>query len=320
MIKISFIIPARNESALIADAVADVQRFAPAHTQREILVIDNSSTDRTFEIARSLPDVRALRAGGTVGNARNTGASQALGDILIFLDADVRLTATWQENIGSALEQLQRSPKLITGSTVTVPPFPSTIEKHWFHSAARQPCQYINSGHLIMTRVFFEELRGFDRELITGEDFDICQRGRARGGTVSNQSALVAIHLGFPRTLAAFVRRELWHGQGDGGSLKKVLQSKVAMLSATVAALTVAGPTLSLVTRSLSPILVCLGTCVLLTFICSVRRTAGLNVASWLINAWLYYIYFLSRAVALFVRFGGWRQHNDENAPVAKDF
>jgi hypothetical protein len=319
VITVSFIIPAHNESAFIADVIANIRSFAPADARSEILVIDNCSNDQTFEIARSHPEVRTLRADGTVGSARNAGASQALGDVLIFLDADVRLTASWQSNIGSVLQQLQGSPKLITGSTVAIPPSASMIERHWFNTTARAPRQYINSGHLIMTRAFFEELHGFDPGLITGEDFDICQRGRARGGVVSDHSALVAIHLGFPKTLVAFARRELWHGQGDGGSLKKALHSKIAVVSVAVACLTIGGPALSLLTGSPLPLVVCLGTCLLITLIFSVRRTRSLNPTFWLINAWLYYVYFLCRSVALIVPFTGWRQFRAADVTATKD-
>jgi hypothetical protein len=317
--RISFVIPARNEAALIPAAVANIRQFAPAGGGWELLIVDNASTDRTFEVASSFADVRGIRAAGSVGAARNTGVAAAHGTVLIFLDADVRLTARWQSEIGRVLAELETAPRLITGSTVTIPASPGLIERHWFFPATLRRRQYINSGHLIMTRTFFEELHGFDPALRTGEDFDLCRRGRLAGGTVSDDRALEAIHLGFPQTLGAFAKRELWHGQGDGGSVRNILRSRVACLSLLVAAATLGGPLLALATRSTAPAVVGIGAAVLTSLIFAIRRSSGANITSWLVNTALYYVYFLCRAAALLRRSEGWRQSTSGNSPMSKD-
>ena len=308
MTSLSFIIPARNEAALISEAVTNIRQFAPQEVPWELLIVDNGSTDRTFAVAESFSDVRALRSTGTVGNARNEGVAASKGDVLVFLDADVRLTPAWQRGIGRVLEQLRSAPKLVTGSTVTVPPSPSLIERYWFQPATLQHRQYINSGHLIMTRGFFLELRGFDAGLRTGEDFDLSRRARAAGGSVRDDRELEAIHLGFPKTLSSFARRELWHGQGDGGGLAKILRSKVALLALLLAALSIGGPLLSLLQQSALPAQIGVGVSACVCLLCGIRRSRSLNPIAWLVNGSLYYVYFLARAAALLFRFDGWRQ------------
>lgn len=316
---VTFIIPARNEAALIGAAVANIRQFAPAGTRWELLIVDNGSTDATYDVAASFADVRALRSSGTVGAARNTGVGAAQGAVLVFLDADVRLTERWQQEIGRVLAELQTSPRLITGATVTIPESPGLIERHWFYPVTLQQRQYINSGHMIMTRSFFEELHGFDPTLRTGEDFDLCRRGRAAGGTVRDDHRLQAIHLGFPQTLGAFARRELWHGQGDGGSVRNILRSKVACLSLLVAGASLAGVLLSLVLRSALPFMAGLGAGLLASLIFAIRRTGRPDISSWLVNTGLYYVYFLCRAAALLRRSDGWRQQAAAATSLSKD-
>ncbi len=99
---ISVIIPARNEEALIALTVESAIR-ARDHFRAsggpyeavEILVIDNASTDRTAEVlARHVAsaDLRiATCSPRGAARARNLGARLAVGQILVFLDADTRL-------------------------------------------------------------------------------------------------------------------------------------------------------------------------------------------------------------------------------------
>lgn len=316
MSSISFIIPARNEATLIPETVANIRQFAPAGLGWELLVADNGSTDQTFEVARSFPDVRVLRSAGTVGDARNSAAAEARGCVLVFLDADVRLTPGWHTEICRVVKQMQASPRLVTGSTVSIPASPSAIERHWFQPATLRPRHYINSGHLIIARSFFEELHGFDATLRTGEDFDLCSRARAAGGLIRDDRALEAVHLGFPKTVSSFVRRELWHGQGDGGSLGRILRSRVALVSVLVTALTIAGPVVSLATKSAVPIAVCFGAGLLIALVFAIRRTARLDARSWMINTALYYLYFLARTAALVLRQEGWRQRKTDNIPV----
>jgi glycosyltransferase involved in cell wall biosynthesis len=102
--RLSFVIPARNEEALIGETteaiLASVARSAGVSrpdlwlpgTPFEIIVVDDSSEDRTAAIARAFADeagVRVVRcAGGTCAAARNAGAKVSAGRVLCFVDAD----------------------------------------------------------------------------------------------------------------------------------------------------------------------------------------------------------------------------------------
>ena len=89
---VSVIIPARNEEASLGDCVQSL--VTQGGVPFEIIVVDDHSTDRTREIARSFPGVRVIEAGpltqGWTGknNAVTTGARQARGEWLLFTDAD----------------------------------------------------------------------------------------------------------------------------------------------------------------------------------------------------------------------------------------
>ena len=94
-LRISAIVPARDEEAVIA---ACVESLAQQPEIAEILVVNDQSTDRTAEIVRGLvakfPRVRLLETTGLptgwIGknHAVWLGAQQAKGDWLLFTDAD----------------------------------------------------------------------------------------------------------------------------------------------------------------------------------------------------------------------------------------
>jgi glycosyltransferase involved in cell wall biosynthesis len=102
--RLSFVIPARNEEALIGECVeaivASVARASGASrhdlwlpdTSFEVIVADDASEDATPAIVGSFVDdagVRLVRCvGGTCGAARNAGALASSGRVLCFVDAD----------------------------------------------------------------------------------------------------------------------------------------------------------------------------------------------------------------------------------------
>ena len=90
---ISIVIPAYNEERLLPTTLDLVQVAAKtAFTTRgwewEIVVCDNHSSDRTAAIARERGVRVAFEPINQIGRARDTGARAAMGDWLIFIDAD----------------------------------------------------------------------------------------------------------------------------------------------------------------------------------------------------------------------------------------
>ena len=115
---VSVIIPARNEERTLPrllESLAD-QSLAP----HEVIVVDDSSTDATAEVAAAA-GARVVRAGslpeGWVGKpwACHVGSLHASGRALVFLDADVavapdgleRIVATWERGAAGGLLSVQ---------------------------------------------------------------------------------------------------------------------------------------------------------------------------------------------------------------------
>lgn len=88
----SIIIPAYNEEKSVARAVKETAAFFQTlDGSFEILVVDDGSKDKTADIVRKQNIARLLahKKNRGKGAAIKTGVSEAEGDILLFLDADL---------------------------------------------------------------------------------------------------------------------------------------------------------------------------------------------------------------------------------------
>lgn len=85
----SIIVPAYNEEAMLQKTLNQLKLAMNEVSLRgEIIVTDNNSTDRTAEIAEAEGAVVVFEPINQISRARNSGAKQAKGRYLIFVDAD----------------------------------------------------------------------------------------------------------------------------------------------------------------------------------------------------------------------------------------
>jgi rSAM/selenodomain-associated transferase 2 len=85
--KYSIIIPTLNEAPIITSTLTRLQTLRPVV---EIIIADGGSTDNTVDLAAAYADQVISSAPGRALQM-NAGASQANGDVLIFLHADTLL-------------------------------------------------------------------------------------------------------------------------------------------------------------------------------------------------------------------------------------
>jgi cellulose synthase/poly-beta-1,6-N-acetylglucosamine synthase-like glycosyltransferase len=101
---VSVIVPVRDGEPMIADCLDSILTADYPADRREILVIDNGSSDGTAALIRARP-VRYLhepRRG--VSNARNRGIAESTGEILAFVDADCLVEPQWLGELVRAFE------------------------------------------------------------------------------------------------------------------------------------------------------------------------------------------------------------------------
>jgi glycosyltransferase involved in cell wall biosynthesis len=127
---LSFVVPAHNEEELLGRSLAALHAAAGALGEAyEVIVVDDSSTDRTPQIAAE-HGAAVLQVGcRQIAGARNAGGRAANGELLFFVDADTMVT---ESALGAAIRALRRG--AIGGGVCVrfdgdVPPYGKVLER-----------------------------------------------------------------------------------------------------------------------------------------------------------------------------------------------
>lgn len=220
---ISIVIPALNEADVIQRCLLSVNNLNYPKDLYEVIVVDNGSTDGTQNIALEcgalvfeFPDVK-------IGRLRNLGVEQAKGDIIAFVDADCLPPKNWLIN---ALKVLTDSNVGVVGGNIKCPMDASWIEKYWALEKGDVFTEVttLATGSFIINRSVFDEVGGFNESLVAGEDTEISQRILYdTGKKLMLSSECDVIHLGYPKTILSFVKRQVWQTTDYLNSLKSGL-------------------------------------------------------------------------------------------------
>lgn len=180
---VSVIIPAHNAELFVRAAVASA--LAQTHTDLEVVVVDDGSSDGTAAALASFGDrIRVLQqAQGGPAKARNLGASAARGTWLAFLDADdtwlprklERQLALADDTIG-----LVYSDRYNTGSRGSLPEIQSDIQQMYEGRVFLDLLlgNVITTSSVLIRRSIFDAIGGFseDPSLPPAEDWDLWLR------------------------------------------------------------------------------------------------------------------------------------------------
>jgi len=172
---ISVVIPTFQEGRYLARVLSRVNEAKPPV---EIVVVDSGSKDNTVEIAKQFTEkVYPIRERG-ISKAKNYGAQQANGEILIFLDADVKPPEDFAEKVRGAFNDTT-----VVGATChIVPEHPNLSEAIFFqfYNLLIRICSKLKphsrGEFLAVKKGSFLAVGGFDETMPCLEDHELAHR------------------------------------------------------------------------------------------------------------------------------------------------
>ncbi len=259
----SVIIPAYQAAAVLPRCLGALQQQTIDRAQYEIIVVDDGSTDSTAEVAeqtlRDFPAAQVIRAKhGGPASARNLGAWEAQGDLLLFTDADCEPMPEWIEQFARAFADPSISGAKGTYGTRQRSLMARFVQQEYqerYDYTRRQPTiDFIDTYSAGYRRKVFVENRGFDTLFPTAsvEDQEFSFRLAARGHRLIFVPEALVYHR-HNTTLARYFRRKFSIGYWKMYVLKRhpgkavhdshtpqVVKVQIALLAAALLA-TLAG-------------------------------------------------------------------------------
>jgi glycosyltransferase involved in cell wall biosynthesis len=177
---ISFIVPAHNEEALLGGTLGAIARAAPVLGDAwEVLVVDDSSTDRTAAVAEAA-GARVVRVQRRqIAATRNAGARAAAGAVLVFVDADTLVNAAV---LRAAARALRRG--VLAGGAGFNFDGQVPLGFRLLHALAVPVGRVLGLAggcFLFCTRAAFEAAGGFCEDLFAAEEIAFAAAVRRRG-------------------------------------------------------------------------------------------------------------------------------------------
>jgi glycosyltransferase involved in cell wall biosynthesis len=227
---VSVVIPCYNQGHFLSDAVDSA--LNQTHRPLEVIVVDDGSTDGSYDVAARYPEVRCLRQRNMgLAEARNSGLKESRGDYVIFLDADDRLLPRAVE---TGLRAFNAHPECafvygesksiaFDGSPLSDRPRPRVERDHYLELLRDN---YIYNPAMVMyRRAVFDRVTGFNRSVNPSADYDLYLRiaskfrifghgtpvceYRQHGASMSSNSALML------ETTLAVLRSQRKHLRGN---------------------------------------------------------------------------------------------------------
>jgi arabinofuranan 3-O-arabinosyltransferase len=196
----------------------------------ELIVVDNSSTDATPEIANSFAD-KFFTCGPERSAQRNLGIREAQSQYVLIIDADMVLNP----------DVVQACLLAIDGAKGVAIPEESFGSGFWTKCKVKERSYYSNDSLVSACRFYRKAdvlaLGGFDEDLTGAEDWDLSMRVCGEEGPVFADE--VIRHDEGEHSLGELFRRKFYYGRGfrkfikkhGGKALKKISPNRPSLLN-----------------------------------------------------------------------------------------
>lgn len=180
---VSVVVPTYNNAAILSKSLMTWTEQSMSMDEYEVIVVDNNSKDNTQDVIQKFEArynniyyLKEICPGAT--NARHAGARAAKGDILVFADDDGLYNLECLAAIADAFEQLKDAEAMACKIEILWDkPAPDWLKPYAFMQGQldygptlkKGYNLYCNSGLFAIRKTTFEELHGFNPDLIGGK-------------------------------------------------------------------------------------------------------------------------------------------------------
>lgn len=232
--KFSILVPAYNEEGAIASSLDSL--VAIKHPDKEIIVIDDASTDGTARVVQGFFDRGVIlvvreKNGGRAA-ALNSGLQRAAGDVIITTDADTIVPSGW---LKSFERQFEQKDVVAVGGAYTAynklnPLVFATSILDQILNGLFKKCIIPNklSGvNSAIRKAVLLRLGGFDENSWWSEDSDLGWKAKVLGRVVYDPSNMVSTR--YPDNWQGVWKRKFYWGYAMGLKFREQTPLKIKL-------------------------------------------------------------------------------------------
>ncbi|MBM3210683.1 glycosyltransferase [Candidatus Poribacteria bacterium] len=210
----SVIVPAYNAEKVIKRCLDALLNQTTSKNDYEVIVVDDGSRDKTAQIIRSYSNVRLIQQPNRgPAYARNEGARQALGRIIVFVDSDCEPEPNWlyemlkpfnQDDIVAVKGAYKTKQKSLIARFNQF-----EFEYKYVKLARNKYIDFVDSYSAAFLKPVFDELKGFDTRFPTAssEDADLSFRLAKKGSKMVFNPDAIVYHI-HPSNLHNYLKRK----------------------------------------------------------------------------------------------------------------
>ena len=218
MIIYSVIVPAYNADRTISKCLSSLTNQSISQDAYEVIVVDDGSTDKTPDIIRQFQVRYLFQENSGPATARNKGAEEAKGEIILFTDSDCVPQSNWIEEMTKPFDD----PEVIAVKggyrteqrSLTARFAQIEFEERFEMLKKAGSIDMVDTYSASFRRSVFLSLGGFDQSfpVANNEDTDFSYKMSNAGHKMIFNPDAVVSHLNHPHSIWRYARLKFWRG------------------------------------------------------------------------------------------------------------
>ena len=216
--KYSVIVPAYNAMNTLGHCLKALTKQSIDKGEYEVMVIDDGSTDRTSDIAKQFPIKYFLQPNQGPATARNKGAQEAKGEIILFTDADCVAQNNWIEEMVKPFDDpqvmavkgaYQNHQRGLTARFAQI-----EFEERFEMLKKAESIDMVDTYSAGYRRSIFLSFGGFDPSfpVANNEDTELSYKMSQSGHKMVFNPNAIVYHLNHPDSIKKYARLKFWRG------------------------------------------------------------------------------------------------------------